>query len=104
MAAVSYDGLKQDVDTMDVKSEETVHRSSGNTDNSILKRWKVKASSSEKGNKYSCKECGKQMIKLSNLKYHIRSIHEGIKYPCGQCQHEATSKGNLTQHRRTIHE
>ena len=79
MAAFSYDGFKQDVDTKEIKSEETEHHSSGNTDNSILKRCKVKASSIEKGTKYTCKECGKQMIKLSNLKYHVRSIHEGIK-------------------------
>ena len=34
---------------------------------------------SEKGRKYNCKECGKQMSKMGNLNAHIRAAHEGVK-------------------------
>ena len=39
---------------------------------------------SEKGRKYNCKECGKQMSNMGNLNAHIRAPHEGINYPCVQ--------------------
>ena len=80
---------------MEVKSEETEQHSSGNSDDSLGKRYKLNASSKQKGKRYNCKECGKQMTKQSILNVHIRAIHKGIKYPCGQCLYEASSKGDI---------
>ena len=93
MAAFNSDGTNEDEKL-----------SSGNTDDSLVQRDKLKASSTEKGTRYKCKECGLKMMNKSNLNTHIRSIHERIKYPCDQCQHETTSKGHLAQHRRAVHE
>ena len=78
--------------------------SSENTDNSVVNRYKLKASSTQKEMRYICKECGKQIKSQSNLYAHMRAVHEGIKYPCEQCDYQATSKRNLAQHRRAVHE
>ena len=59
---------------------------------------------SEKGGKYNCKACGKQMSNMGKLNAHIRAAHEGIKYSCQQCLYQATTKGHLDQHRRSVHE
>ena len=104
MAAFNHDDSNKDNNMMKAKSEDTEQLYSRNPDASLIKRWKLKASSAEKGTRYHCKECGKQTTNQSNLNAHIRAVHEGIKYPCGQCQHEATSKGDLAQHRRAVHE
>ena len=95
MAAFNNDDTNKEVNMSKAKLEETEQLSSGNADDSLVKRYKFKVSSTEKGARYRCEECGKQMINQSSLNAHIRSVHKGIKYPCGQCQHEATSKGNL---------
>ena len=87
MAAFKCDGANEYDDIMEAKSETTEQLSSGNTDNSLVKRFKLKASSTEKGTRYSCKECGRKMMNQSSLNTHTRAVHEGIKYPCGQCQH-----------------
>ena len=89
MAAFNHDGSNKGVGMTEAKS-----------DDSLAKRYKLSSTET----RYSCKECGKQMINQSNLNAHIRSIHEGIKYPCGQCQYEATTKGDLARHRRAVHE
>ena len=47
---------------------------------------------SEKGRKYNCEECGKQMANMGNLKTHIRAAHEGVKCPCQQCLHQAIKR------------
>ena len=47
---------------------------------------------SEKGRKYNCKECGKQMANMGSLYTHIRAVHEGVKYPCQECLYQANSK------------
>ena len=99
MTSFNHDGSNKDIILVEAKSEETEQFSSGNTDDSLVMRYKLKASSTEKGSRYYCKECGKQMMNKSNLNTHVRSVHDGIKYPCGQCQYEATSKGSLAQHK-----
>ena len=104
MAAFNNDGTNEDDDMMKAKSDKNEQLSSENADDFLVNRFKLKASSTEKGTRFKCKECGKQMINQSILNGHIRSIHEGIKYPCGQCQYEATSKGHLARHRRAVHE
>ena len=104
MAVFNHGGSIKGVDKIEAKLGETEALSSENTNVCLIKRYKLKASSTEKGTRYKCEECGKQMINQSILNGHIRSIHEGIKYPCGQCQHEATSKGHLARHRRNVHE
>ena len=95
MAALKNVGINEDDDIMEARSAKTEQLSSRNTDDTLVKRFKLKANSTEKGKRYNCKECGRKMMNRSSLNTHIRSIHEGIKYPCGQCQHEATSKGAL---------
>ena len=104
MAAFNNDGSFKDVDMTEARSEETGQHSLRNTDISNANSYKLTACSTEKGIKFICKECGKQMTKQNNLNAHIRAIHQGIKYPCGQCQHQATSKGNLERHERAVHE
>ena len=104
MAAFNHGGSIKGVDMMEAKSGETGQLSSENTNDCLIKRYKLKASSTEKGTRFKCEECGKQMINQSNLNGHIRSFQEGIKYPCGQCQYEATSKGHLALRRRAVHE
>ena len=59
---------------------------------------------SEKGRRYKCKECGKQMTNKSSLNTHTRAAHEGVKYPCQQCLYQATTKGSLDRHRRSVHD
>ena len=59
---------------------------------------------SEKGRKYNCQECGKQMANKSSIYTHIKAAHQGVKYPCGQCEYQATTKGNLERHKKSIHE
>ena len=95
---------QNDVNMTEAKSEETKQHPSGNTANSLGKKYKLKASLTPVGKLYNCKECGKQMTNQSSLNRHIRAIHEGIKYPCGECQYQATSKGYLAEHRRAVHE
>ena len=34
---------------------------------------------SEKGRKYNCQECGKQMANMSSFYTHIRAAHQGVK-------------------------
>ena len=104
MAVFNDDGTNEYVNMMEAKSVEAEQFSSGNTDDSLAKKYKLKGSSTEKGTRYDCKECGQKMMNQSSLNTHIRSIHEGIKYPCGQCKHQATSKGNLARHRIAVHE
>ena len=104
MAAFNNDGINEDDDMMKAKSDKNEKLSSGNADDFLVKRFKLKESLTEKGTIYNCEECGQKMMYQCSLNTHIRSIHEGIKYPCGQCQHEATSKGNLATHRRAVHE
>ena len=53
----------------------------------------IKQCLSEKGRRYNCNECGKQMANKSSLFTHVRAVHEGKKYPCMQCLYQATSKG-----------
>ena len=67
------------------------------------KSKKTKEVLSEKGGKYNCKACGKQMSNMGKLNAHIRAAHEGIKYSCQQCLYQATTKGHLDQHRRSVH-
>ena len=86
MAAFNNDGTNEDDELTEAKLEETEQLSSGIKDDSFAKRFELKASSTEKGTRYKCEECGKKMIKQSSLNAHIRSIHEGIKYSCGQWQ------------------
>jgi len=90
MAVNNHDGSNKDTNWVKAKSEETERLSSRNTDASL-----VKSSSGEKGTRYHCKECGKQMINQGNFNAHIRAMLEGKKYSCRQCQHEATSKNGL---------
>ena len=104
MAAFNNDGTNENDDMVEAKSEETEQLSAGNTDDTLVKRFKLKASSIEKGKRYNCEECGRKMMNRSSLNTHIRSIHEGIKYPCGQCQYQATSKGNLAEHINVVHQ
>ena len=115
MAAFNNDGTNEDVNMMEAKSEETEQFSSGNTDDSLVKRFKLKTSSTEKetrynceavheGIKYPCWQCEHEATSKGSLALHKRAVHEGIKYPCGQCQYEATTKDSLTQHRRAVHE
>ena len=66
MAAFNHDGSNKDKDMMKAKSEETEQLYSRNPDASLIKRWKLKDSSAEKGTRYHCKECGKQMINQTN--------------------------------------
>ena len=104
MASLNFDGSIKDLNMMEAKSEDSEHYTSENKDKSIVKRYKLKASSMQKEMRYICKECGKQNTTQGNLNAHKRAVHEGIKYPCGQCQHLSTSKGSLARHRRTVHE
>ena len=104
MASLNLDGSTKDVNMMEAKSEDSEQYTSEDKDNSIVKRYKLKASSPQKQMRYICKECGKQMTTQSNLNAHKRSAHEGIKYPCRQCQHQATSRGSLAQHIRAVHD
>ena len=60
MAAFNHEGSNKDNNMMKAKSEETDSR---NQNASFIKRWKLKASSAEKGTRYQCKECGKHTIK-----------------------------------------
>ena len=80
---------------MGAKSEDSEQYTSENTDESILKTYKLKEISTQKETKYICKECGKQMTRQGTLNAHKRAVHEGIKYPCSQCQHQSSSKGHL---------
>ena len=59
---------------------------------------------SEKGRKYNCNECGKQMAKKSSLYTHLKAAHERLKYSCQQCKHQVMSKGNLEKHKKSVHE
>ena len=59
---------------------------------------------SEKGRRYNCKECGKQMANKRSFYTHNRAAHQGVKYPCRQCLYQATTKGYLDQHRKSVHE
>ena len=68
------------------------------------KSKEMKGLLSEKGRKYNCQECGKQMANKSSIYTHIRAVHQGVKYPYGQCEYQATQKGHLDQHRRSVHE
>ena len=104
MAAFKPDCSLQDVYVLEVKTAETRQHSSQNTDNSLVERYKLNASLTEKGIRYDCKECGKQMANQSSLNAHRRAVHEEIKYPCRQYQYKATSKESLAQHRRAVHE
>ena len=104
MASLNLDGSTKDVNMMEAKSEDSEQYTSEDKDNSIVKRYKLKASSPQKQMRYICKECGKQMTTQSSLKTHKRSVHEGIKYPCEQCQYQATRKYHLARHRRSTHE
>ena len=129
MAMFNLDGTVKDVDLMEAKLDDTEQYSSENTDNSIVKRYKLKASSTQKemrywqcqhqstskgdlakhiravheGIKYHCGQCQYQATSTESLAQHTKAVHQGIKYPCGQCQHQSTSKGNLAQHKRTVH-
>ena len=57
---------------------------------------------SEKGRRYDCSECGKQIAKMSNLTAHIRVVHEGVQYSCQQCLYQATQKCHLEKHRGSV--
>ena len=59
---------------------------------------------SEKGRKYNCQECGKQMANKRSIYTHIRAVHQGVKYHCRQCLYQAKTKGSLDQHRKSVHE
>ena len=78
MAGFNLDGSNKDVNMIATKTEEAEKLYSGNPDNSLVKRYKFQASSTPKGIRCTCKKCGKQMTKQSNLNEHERSFHEGI--------------------------
>ena len=47
MADFNHDGTNKDINMMEAKSEETEQFSSGNTDDSLVMRYKLKASSTD---------------------------------------------------------
>ena len=63
------------------------------------KSKELKKCLAEKGRKYNCNECGKQMAHKSSLYKHLKAAHEGVKYPCQQCLYQATTKGVLYKHK-----
>ena len=103
MAAFNNDGTNEDDDMMKAKSDKNEKLSSGNADDFLVKIFKLKESSTEKGTIYNCEECGQKMMNQSSLNTHIRSIHEGIKYPCGQCDYLSVTNSRLHLHRRSGH-
>ena len=54
MAAFNNDGIKEDDDMVDANLEEAEQLSVGNTDDTLVKRFKLKVSSTEKGTRYNC--------------------------------------------------
>ena len=54
MAAFNNDFTDEDDDMMEAKSEETEQLSSGNTDDTLVKGFKLKTKSKEKGKRYNC--------------------------------------------------
>eukprot|EP00090_Calanus_glacialis_P008485 TRINITY_DN16842_c0_g1_i1.p1 TRINITY_DN16842_c0_g1~~TRINITY_DN16842_c0_g1_i1.p1 ORF type:complete len:188 (+),score=20.47 TRINITY_DN16842_c0_g1_i1:362-925(+) len=52
---------------------------------------------------HSCKYCGKEFNKKSNLQTHIKSIHERIRYQCEFCAKELSTLGNKTLHVKKFH-
>ena len=51
MTSFNHDGSNKDIILVEAKSEETEQFSSGNTDDSLVMRYKLKASSTEKGSR-----------------------------------------------------
>ena len=76
------DSIKEDI-MMEAQSEKNEQPYSGNTDNSLVKRYNLKASLTHKRIRYICKECGKQLTTQRCLNVHKRAVHEGLKHPCG---------------------
>ena len=48
-----------------------------------------------------CEHCRKPFSGISNLKFHIKTIHGGIKYQCDICGHQASTKYNLIKHKNS---
>ena len=53
---------------------------------------------------HTCKYCGKEFNRKSNLKEHISSIHEGGTHKCHLCNKGFGSNFNLKKHVITVHE
>ena len=63
----------------------------------------IKKMHEERKDKFTCNDCGKQLLSKLSFKLHREAIHEQKKYACDICDRKFTQKTPLNTHMKRIH-